>query len=171
MKRSKRPSIDGVHGSLVTTPMAATTMQLLGMGLRVEGVAVTRDELKAMKKLYGYTPEKPNEKPPPPKPPEKPGDDADSLARFRYGEALTAHKRALAAHEKWEDPIAMHQAGADRNLFRHAEADGVRLVAWLAKFVPPGEDPLKTVIQCAVAAGFDVDPSDVTWAGEMDDDG
>jgi hypothetical protein len=63
------------------------------------------------------------------------------------------------------------QAGADRNMVRHAESDGIRLIAWLAKYVPEGEDPLKTLVQLAVDAGWDVDPSDVTWAdAEVTDD-
>lgn len=71
------------------------------------------------------------------------------------------------------------QAGADRNALRRAEADGLRLVAWLARYVPSGEDPLKTLIQVASDAGFDVDPEDFDWAtadgcpacGEADCDG
>ena len=56
------------------------------------------------------------------------------------------------------------QAGADRNMFRHAEHDGLRLLAWLAKWVEPGTDPLKVLVQVAVAAGWNVDPEDAEWA-------
>jgi hypothetical protein len=56
------------------------------------------------------------------------------------------------------------QGGADINLFRHAECDGLRIMAWLARYVPAGEDPLKTVIEMAIAAEFDVDPGDVEYA-------
>lgn len=35
---------------------------------------------------------------------------------------------------------------------------------WLAKYVPPGEDPLRHLVQLAVNAGWDVDPEDVEWA-------
>jgi hypothetical protein len=58
------------------------------------------------------------------------------------------------------------QAGADRNTFRHAEADGLRVVAWMARFIPEGEDPLRHVIQIFAEAGFDVDPEDLAWASE-----
>jgi hypothetical protein len=66
--------------------------------------------------------------------------------------------------------LRFHQAGADRNAFRHAEADGLRLLAWLARHVPSGEDPLKTLVRLAADAGCDVDPADVGWAdGEQEE--
>ncbi len=126
-----RPTTDGRSGSRVTTPNAATMIQLLGAGVTAGSVALTRDEFAAVKKLYGFELEGPQEKP---------------------------GVRAFA------------QAGADRNAIRHAEADGLRLLAWIAKFAPVGEDPIKTVVQMAVAAGFDVDPEDVEWAEDAAED-
>lgn len=67
-------------------------------------------------------------------------------------------------------PRAFMQAGADRNAIRHAQCDGLRMVAWIAKFVPAGMDPLKTLIGLAVDGGFDVSPEDIEFA-ECDDDG
>lgn len=61
------------------------------------------------------------------------------------------------------------QAGADRNALRQAACDGMRLLAWLAKYVPPGEDPLKTLVQVTARAGFDVSPADIDWADAADD--
>lgn len=61
------------------------------------------------------------------------------------------------------------QAGADRNVLRHAQADGLRLVAWLARYVEPGKDPLRTLVELACQAGWDVDPIDVGWAQGTDD--
>lgn len=158
MKR--RPTVDGHHGSLVTTPRAALMMTFLGSGTTAGSVTLSRDEFKAVKKLYGYKREKPNAKPPAPTPPNR--EDFDSA--WKYDEALRKHKEALDAHAKWEDPRPLMQAGADRNVIRDAETDGLRLLAWIAKFVPPGDDPLKTLVQAAVDAGWDVDPSDITWA-------
>jgi hypothetical protein len=63
------------------------------------------------------------------------------------------------------DPRALLQAGADRNMIRHAEHDGLRLIAWLARHVPAGEDPLKSLVLAAVDAGWDVSPEDASWAG------
>lgn len=58
------------------------------------------------------------------------------------------------------------QLGADQVMFREAELDGLRIVAWLAKYVEPGRDPMKTIVRMAIDAGFDVDPSDVEWIEE-----
>lgn len=53
------------------------------------------------------------------------------------------------------DETLFMQAGSDRNAIRHAETDGLRLLAWIAKFVPPGTDPLKSLIAAAVDSGWD----------------
>jgi len=73
-----------------------------------------------------------------------------------------AHLRKLYGFTV-EQQDTLKQAGADRNLFRHAEHDGLRIIAWLAKFVEPGTDPLKTVVQLAIDSGLDVSPTDIEW--------
>jgi hypothetical protein len=74
--------------------------------------------------------------------------------------------------EKEGPDQVFHQAAADRNALRHAESDGLRLLAWIARYVGAGGDPLKTFVQLAVEAGLDVDPSDVEWSqnSEVGDD-
>jgi len=170
MKRSTRPNYEG---NLITTPKAGLMFQLLGAGLRTGDVRFTHDEETALNKLYGFKKEKPNKKPPKPtlkKVEVKPGMDQYAIRRAEE-QAEKDHVEAVKRWEKWEDPIACMQAGADRNMVRHAESDGIRLIAWLAKYVTEGEDPLKTLVQLAVDAGWDVDPSDVTWAdAEVSDD-
>lgn len=161
----KRPTTDGHNGSNVTTPHAASMMQLLGSGAVAGGVALSRDEFSSIKKLYGFKAEKPNKKPPPPVAPVR--EDFDST--YKFEDAVRKHEAALKAHERWEDPRPLMQAGADRNAIREAECDGLRLLAWLAKFVPTGEDPLKTLIQATADAGWDVDPADIEWAETEDE--
>ena len=157
----KRPTTAGTY---TTTPLAGTMLQLLGPGISSESLTLTRQEFEAVQKLYGFTKEKPNQKPPPPEPPKLTGDRwKDQLAR-------EDHQRALDAHAKWEDPRAFLQAGADRNAMRHARADGTRMLVWLAKFVDAGQDPLKLLIQMASDAGYDVDPNDYEWATNEDGD-
>jgi hypothetical protein len=134
-------------------------LQLLG-GAKHGGVTLTSDEFNAVKKLYGYVPEKPNKKPEPPQAPRY----TEYSNHWDYTKAVQDHKQALEAHSNWTDPKPLLQAGAYRNAFRHAEADGLRLLAWVAKYVEPGEDPVKTLIQFACEAGVDVDPADVDWA-------
>ena len=150
------------NGSYVTTPRTAAMMTLLGAGLQAGGIMLGRDEVKALAKLYGFKPEKPQERPP--KPERQP--DPEGTSAWERREADRRHEAAVAAWKAWTDPSEFYQAGADRNMIRHAEHDGLRLIAWLAKYVPEGEDPLKTLIQLAVDAGYDVDPQDVSYAAE-----
>lgn len=131
------------------------------------GVAVTDDELRAIQKLYGFVKEPPNKKPDPPEPPRR---ESFGSEWWKYDEAVRQHERALQYLENWKDPQPLMQAGADKNAMRHAEADGLRVIAWLAKYLQPGEDPLKYVVQMATGLGLDIDPQDLDWADTIDDD-
>lgn len=155
-----RPTVG--EGTIVTTPRTAMMMQLLGSAVTAGSVTLSRDEFTAVKKLYGYKKEKPNQKPPPPAAPKR--EDFDT--QYKFDDAARHHERALKAHANWQDPLPLMQAGADRNAIRHAEADGLRLLAWLAKFVPAGEDPLKTLVRAVADAGWDVDHEDIAWADD-----
>jgi hypothetical protein len=155
----KRPTVNGPNGSVVTTPSASTLIQLLGSSFVFHGNAFTNDQYAALKRLYGFKKESKGVRPEiPPRPNQPEG------YPFRPNDAYKEEKAAYDAAVNWSDDQAYRQAGADRNLTRHMEADGLRLVAWLAKFVLPGEDPLKTLIQLATDAGWDVEPSDEEWA-------
>lgn len=147
-------------GSLTTTPRAALMMELLGVGVTAGSVALTSTEFDAIKALYGFKPEEPNEKPPPPEPPKREDFEYD----WKYEQAVEGHKKALKAHANWQDPRLLLQAGSDRNAVRAAETDGLRLLAWIAKYVPAGDDPLKTLVQMAIEAQWDIDPADYEWA-------
>lgn len=166
MKRKlsfERPQMRG--GAYTTTPLAASCMAILGSALRSGPVLLSTDEKRALDRLYGFKLEGPNEKPPKPTMPEPP----DNEAHFERQKREESFQKALKAWEQWEDPRTLMQAGADRNMARHAEHDGMRLIAWLAKYVPPGEDPLKTLVQLVADAGFNVAPEDIAWA-ESDDE-
>lgn len=161
-KRVQRPTL---QGRTVSTPYSAGMMSLLGSGPVFKGLALSKSEHRGLQKLYGFYDEKPNKKPPPPPTPKR--EDFDMAWKFEN--AIQDHKNAMQLWDKWEDPRPFLQAGADRDLMREAERDGVRMLAWIAKFTPPGEDPLKTVIQMAADAGFDVDPEDMTYALDESD--
>jgi hypothetical protein len=148
-----------LNGCRVTTPRAEGSARLLG-AVVFDGVALTLDEMTAIRKLYGFKREGPTPKPEPPEAPKR----EDFAQDWEYRDAVHAYESALKHHENWEDPRALLQAGSDRNAIRHAKADGLRILAWLAKNVPAGDDPLKSVIQLAIDAGWDVDPSDIEWA-------
>lgn len=163
-KFDRRPSVEG-H-ALVTTPVAATFIKLLGVGVTCGPVAYTKAQYHSLNRLYGITKEQPNKKPPPPEEPKREDFDLE----HKYQDAMRQHKLAMERHAKWEDPRPLYQAGADRNMLRYAEADGLRMIGFVAKFCETGEDPLKTIVRMAIDAGYDVDPEDVSWAEEENDE-
>lgn len=160
MDDKRRPTTDDHHGSHVTTPRAAQMMRLLGAGISHGSVMLTRDEKRAIDRLYGFVQEPPQQRPP------KPVEPAlDDLSYFDREAAQRKHKAAMDAWENWTDPRPFAQAGADLNAMRHAEADGLRMLAWIARYVEPCEDPVKVLVRLAIEAGWDVDPEDVEWSG------
>jgi hypothetical protein len=164
---ARRPTTDSHHGSYVTTPRAAQTMRLLGAGIRHGGVTLTSDEKRAIDRLYGFVPEQPQQRPE--RPVEPPPDPRATY--YERDAAEREHKDAVRAWGQWSDPSQLAQAGADRNALRHAEVDGLRMLAWIARHVPPGEDPVKTLVAMAICADWDVDPADVEWAdGEAEEE-
>ena len=46
--------------------------------------------------------------------------------------------------------------GTDRNLSRYAEVHAMRVLAFLARFLEPGQDPVQLVAQLCSDAGYDV---------------
>jgi hypothetical protein len=164
MTKTPRPAITK-SGSLSTTPRAGALVLLLG-GFRTGPVSLNQDELRALRALYGHVVEQPWKKPAPPEPPPDLPGTFSPQEKQDHDRALWAHKVDMEAHSKWKDPSAFHQAGSDRNLARDMEADGLRMVAWIARYLVPGEDPVRALVTLAVDAGWDVDPEDVQWADE-----
>lgn len=165
----KRPRTRN-YGAIVTTPLSADIIALLGPDLSSGGVVLTRSESDAIRQLYGYKEEEVTERPPEPIPPKPPDPSAGPEDAKTYRQLKDKYDREMANWRKWEDPLPLMRAGAVRNAIRHAEADGLRLLAWIAKYVPPGGDPLKTLVQCVVDSGFDVSSQDFNWA-ETGEDG
>lgn len=140
--------------SAISAPSQRLSIGLLGPALTHRSVAISLDEHRALCRLYGFVPEKPHTRPPEPAP----------LGPKATWKERQDHETRMRTWKEWEDPRRMYQAGADINMMRHAEEDGLRIVAWLARYVEPGADPLKTIVQMAVEAGWDVDPVDAEWA-------
>lgn len=138
-------------------------MQLLGSH-SYQSISLTSDEFRNIQKLYVIEQEKPVKKPEAPVAPKR--EDFD--VPYKYQDALRDHEKAVKVHDNWKSPHALLQAGADHNVMRHASADGLRIVAWLSKYVEAGSDPLKLVVQLASEAGFDVDPEDLEWSESED---
>ena len=145
-----------------TTPNAAAMMSLLGVGITHGNVTLTRSEYRAAQRLYGYHDEPTQQRPPEPPQPTRP--------RYLWDDEEHKQHAAHEAWKRWSDPSPLLQAGADRNMLRYLEADGLRMAAWLARHCQPGEDPLRVMIRMAISAGYDVDPADVAWADGDDCD-
>jgi hypothetical protein len=162
-----RPRTEG--GSLCSTPSAAVSINLLG-GHRCEGVAISRDQLRALERLYEF-------------------DLAGSVEKAR-AHAQKAHDAAIANYEAakakcgpWDRPPELPQplnldaaaklhGGRDiRNLMRHAEADGMRLIAAIARHLSPGDDPVRLLLSLMAQAGFDVTEDPGWYDGDGSDYG
>lgn len=159
----KRPTTK--MGSMVSAPSAKFANELIGGGMVYQGVHWSQDEVKRLRKLYKYEVERPNKKPERPLEPQRSEFEFDS----DYRRAMNMHAMAIKHHAAGTDPVEFMQAGADRNMARYAEHDGLRIVAWLSRYTEPGEDPMKALIRLLMDSGIDIDPSDVTWAMEDDD--
>jgi len=57
-----------------------------------------------------------------------------------------------------ENPLMA--AGSRRNLFRYATRDGLRVMAFLARYCEPGEDPVQLVAEGLVELGYDCELED-----------
>lgn len=57
-------------------------------------------------------------------------------------------------------------AGSVRNLFRHAETDGMRVMALMAQWLKKGQDPVKLLVFLASQAGLSVGPELAEWSRE-----
>lgn len=99
---------------------AQAVLQFESFPARIGAVALTRDEWRALQRLYGFV----------------------------------------------DDPSRWQRLGADRNMIRHAETDGIRLLARLAKYCAPGQDPIEILAELFAAAGYD-EPDE---SGEDDDE-
>lgn len=159
----KRPTTK--MGSMVSAPSAKIANELLGGGMVYQRVHWSRDEVNRLRELYGYKVERPNEKPAPPSAPKR----SEFRSDYDYQSAMRRHETELENHAAWTDPVELMQAGADRNMTRYAEHDGLRIVAWLSRYTEPGEDPMKALIRLLIDSGIDMYPSDVTWAMEDDE--
>jgi hypothetical protein len=148
----------------VTTPLSATMIELLGPGLASGGIVLTRSESQAIEDLYGYKKEEPSKRPPEPTPPTPPGPSSGPDDARAYRRLMEEYDKAMVKWRKWEDPLPLMQAGAARNAIRDAQVDGLRLLAWIAKYVEPGHDPLKTLVQFAAEAGMPVSSEETEWA-------
>ncbi len=150
------------------TPRDADILRLFGVGTRLGNVTFTRDQFRALQGVYGFSDEV------------DAGIVADAKTQHeeeegkRRKEHEDRNKRAFLPTEfKPRDfnEAAIHdfvRAGSTRNLLRHVESDGLRVMAVLAPHVPDGGDPVRALLELLIEAGHECD-----WHGfdEFEDEG
>lgn len=151
-------------------PSDKLSLDLLGPGGEFNGVTFTLDQVRRLRIVYKF--------------------NNGKRVEAWIEEARKGHLQAVAQWEKMRDetlakygrfnerpPLPFDADGLrrlyatadDRNVFRLAERDGLRVLAFLARYLNAGEDPLKLVIRLAADADYDVSPDDVEWADEVDE--
>lgn len=134
-------------------------IKLLG-GVTHDGVAFSADQYRALRTFYEF----------------RSSDSEVEASRKLHEEA---YKKALAKYEKKvaeatksgyrprEEPPRkeafdeksirrFYEAGVQRDLMRETTTDGLRVMAFLAKFIQAeGQDPVQLVQELATEAGFD----------------
>ena len=104
---------------------------------------------------------------PRPDPPKKPAQNAGYFEQQEYDRAVRNWQRDCAKH----DPQGVHKfhlAGAELNLDRYVAADGVRVMAFLSRFLEDGQDPVALVAQLLAEAGYDTQGAE--FDSEPDED-
>ncbi len=162
----KRPQT--LNGSTCAIPDNIATIALLG-GARYGNVTITISQQRAFERLYGF--------------------DLASAAQEARQCASDGHKAAMEEFEaakakapEWQrrdmrppKPPDLDAAadfavsGSVRNMFRDAAADGLRLAALIARFVKPGDDPVRVLAGLMIDAGWDVGVDPAWVYGEVDD--
>lgn len=147
-----------------STPSAKRMGDLLGHA-SYEGVEFTRDQYRALLRLYGFSLNQ---------------DQAVAETKACYDANVAATVETNNNRKSYDREIPLpppfdevgvrrlYEDGAGRNMFRHAKHDGMRVMAYLSRALSPGEDPVKLIVQLLADAGHDVDPEDSAWAFGMD---
>jgi len=161
-------------GTVVATKSDIWSFELLG-GETFQGVGFTKTQVENLWKFYGFPGDN--------KPHERKGQDAYEASvtvDAKHKEINSSHIPGMR-HEKYSIPsweklreAAIHttnfvNTGSVRNLFRHADLDGLRIMAFLSKFCEPGEDPVQLVARALADQGYDVSLDDVDDENDEND--
>jgi len=156
------------NGSPCATPTDAKVIQLLG-GKSTHGVMFTTDQMQALEEFYGYDFKAASK-------------EAIAHAKERYKSAVSAYEKLMADPDIPDYKKRMRRApepvpedgggfgefvvaGSERNLFRAVKEDGLRVMAFLGRFLEPGQDPVKLIVQLMSEVGYDVGDH-YEWAHE-----
>ena len=159
----------------VDTPSTWAMMRLLGDWNSFEGVALSREQEKALMAFYDF-------------------DDALDVRKaqeaqeaqvtaweerrqmhaqakeagdwaaydIKYGCRKFSEKPRLPEKPKPTNPLPFLRAGATKNMLRFCRRDGLRVMAFLARYLERGEDPVRLVAKLCIEAGYDV-TNDSDW--------
>lgn len=161
-----------INGTVCVSPSDASMMAVFG-GETFEGIAVTRGQMAAMSKLYGFDVNKSIA-------------EAQEFATTAYNSALEKYNSEMDKYAEGQGYYsreqvrpklpdltgisALQRATSNRDTFRCASEDGVRMVAAIAKYLTPGEDPTRALVRLMGDAGWDVGWC-AEWAyGEEDEE-
>jgi len=155
-------------GFRCATPTDETMIQLLG-GQPYDCVTFTNDQVRSLYSSYGHTYY------------DKAEVEKDLVGKWEENCAHLREKYAEAVKKRmWvtklelpkrpdDETVQGHinwlMAGSQINMFKHVKCDGLRVMAYLAKFLEVGEDPVKLIANMAVDAGFDAE----VWEDEDED--
>jgi hypothetical protein len=171
--------IPGLPEYCASTPSSDSMIQLLGCPLKHNSVAFTHDEANNLYRFYGLDKQKIKT-------------DVDQLINQAQAQLDEATEAWNAGTPYWKgrrdsegkelvDPSKIklpvrHEVenfmfvGGSRNIMRHVETDGLRIMGAISKYLQPGEDPVKTVLLAMSEAGFDVVEGDWLWGEEVYDE-
>lgn len=176
------------HGA--ATPMDAVVITLMG-GQRHGGVMLTRHQLAALGKVYQFDMDYKGRKAKEAlaahvrrhecrvidwdrkveeyeawfsKPKNTRGSRPQDPRRGPYGECDVKRPTLMPFDEA---SVAAFHASADNvNILKYAEHDGVRVMAFLARLLEPGEDPVQFIEGLCIEAGYDCPLSEWPDANE-----
>jgi|APSaa5957512622_1039677.scaffolds.fasta_scaffold164042_1 hypothetical protein len=160
MVESRRKIPGHKSGFRCATPTDETMIQLLG-GQAYDGVTFTNDQIRSLYSSYGHTYYDKDEV------------EKDLVTQWEKNCANLREKHAEAVKKRmWvtklelpkrpdaeavQSHINWMMAGSQVNMFKHVKCDGLRAMAYLAKFLEKGEDPVKLIANMAIDAGFDAE--------------
>ncbi len=150
------------------TPADVWVINLLG-GHRQGAVTFSTSQHQAFMRFYGYDAKRTERELD-----ELEAEHAVALAKFHENESKRSRWETPRQPPKPIDRKATKlfmEEGASRNIYRHVEREGMRLMGLLAscRCLDDNEDPVKLLAQLMIDAGYDVPAEVVTWLEEPEE--
>jgi hypothetical protein len=117
-------------------------IDILG-GITFEGNTITHEQVRNFSEFYGYK---------------------IDIKKLYIEPSSPRSKKQYPRKE--EDPEVLFHAGSFRNMTREIINDGIRVMAFLSKYLDKNEDPVNLVAKAFINAGYDV--TDELWDEETE---